>query len=495
LTRDADESSRYNQEVRRQRSIDDSDGDELRLLYVALTRAKHHVTVWWASVQGSTTSALGRVLLDRFGAGAVQNSPTSYSRKQRGSGPKIERPTYQESGPAQAAQQIGMLVQHSDARLGLTTLAEVVPASFWKGRVAAPTDQLEVAASNRREHTIDRTWARWSFSRLGTMAESIALGDGIEPAVDVGERALDVGGVDEPAEPADEFMMRDDEPDEAGQMQFGLGPVAHLADVAGGTRFGTFVHSVLEHLDFTSPTLESDLRIAAVEQARRDGLEVPLDDVVAGLAAAVRTPLGHLFAGRALADIPPHDRLPELTFDFPISGRFAAGAIGDAMLATLHPSDRLRPFATQLSREFRGLDISGWMHGSIDAVFRVTDPDDEVGPRYLIVDYKTNRVHQPGTPDPVAAYHPARLVPAMEHSRYPLQALLYSVALHRYLRWRLGDAYVPHDHLGGVGYLFVRGMVGPTTPMVRGVPHGVFSWRPPTTTILEIDRLFSGGVS
>ena len=45
----------------------------------------------------------------------------------------------------------------------------------------------------------------------------------------------------------------------------------------------------------------------------------------------------------------------------------------------------------------------------------------------------------------------------MVDAHYPLQALLYCVALHRYLRWRL-PGYDPDTHLGGVLYLFVRGM-------------------------------------
>ena len=49
----------------------------------------------------------------------------------------------------------------------------------------------------------------------------------------------------------------------------------------------------------------------------------------------------------------------------------------------------------------------------------------------------------------------------MQRSHYALQALLYTVALHRYLRWRL-TGYDPAEHLGGVLYLFVRGMVGET---------------------------------
>jgi exodeoxyribonuclease V beta subunit len=58
---------------------------------------------------------------------------------------------------------------------------------------------------------------------------------------------------------------------------------------------------------------------------------------------------------------------------------------------------------------------------------------------------------------------------------YPLQALLYQVALHRYLRWRVpGDAPAS---LGGALYLFLRGMVGADTPVVAGQPCGVFAWR------------------
>ena len=55
----------------------------------------------------------------------------------------------------------------------------------------------------------------------------------------------------------------------------------------------------------------------------------------------------------------------------------------------------------------------------------------------------------------------------MQHAHYALQALLYTVALHRYLRWRL-PGYDPERNLAGVLYLFVRGMTGPDTPIVDG---------------------------
>ena len=79
----------------------------------------------------------------------------------------------------------------------------------------------------------------------------------------------------------------------------------------------------------------------------------------------------------------------------------------------------------------------------------------------------------------------------MGHSDYPLQALLYAVVLHRFLRWRQ-PGYDPEVHLGAVLYLYLRGMCGPTTPSVGGLPCGVFAWRPPTSLVEELSDLLDG---
>jgi exodeoxyribonuclease V beta subunit len=82
----------------------------------------------------------------------------------------------------------------------------------------------------------------------------------------------------------------------------------------------------------------------------------------------------------------------------------------------------------------------------------------------------------------------------MAKSHYPLQALLYSVALHRYLRWRQ-PGYDPGQHLGGLLYLYVRGMCGPATPLVDGHPCGVFSWRPPVALVEALSTLLDTGAA
>ena len=81
---------------------------------------------------------------------------------------------------------------------------------------------------------------------------------------------------------------------------------------------------------------------------------------------------------------------------------------------------------------------------------------------------------------------------AMAAAHYPLQALLYSAALHRYLRWRQPD-YDPDSHLGGVLYLFLRGMSAAEPTLFGSRPCGVWSWCPPADLVDSLSDLFDQG--
>jgi len=70
-------------------------------------------------------------------------------------------------------------------------------------------------------------------------------------------------------------------------------------------------------------------------------------------------------------------------------------------------------------------------------------------------------------------------------SEYDLQYVLYTLAVHRWLRFRLGPAYDYERHLGGVRYLYSRGL----TP---GGEHGIHAVRPPRALIEALDALFAG---
>jgi exodeoxyribonuclease V beta subunit len=269
-----------------------------------------------------------------------------------------------------------------------------------------------------------------------------------------------------------------------------------MADLPLGAAFGTLVHGVLETADLTAPDLLAELTAQCREQLARH----PTAGVDAGLLAAAlepvaRTPLGPLAGDVALDRIAPRDRLAELDFELPLAGGDGRGTA--VALAELVPllrrhlpaDDPLHGYPDVLAG-LPAQQLRGYLTGSIDAVLRLPDG------RFAIVDYKTNWLGPVGPDgrDPLTAahYHPQRLAEAMSAAHYPLQALLYGAALHRFLRWRL-PGYSPGRHLGGVLYLFVRGMCGPATPVHDGVPHGVFSWAPPPALVVELSELLAGG--
>jgi len=455
------------------------DGDGLRLLYVALTRAKHRVEVWWAPMNKAANSAFGRLLHDRTGAGPLHNSSIPAPFEKLG------------ADIAATSERIDAIVTASNGTIGVFDVPLEQPIRRPLPVSATARAGLELADSSSRQPLGDPAWRSWSFTAITRSLDDAA--PGAPSHAGLADREP-VGGVDEPSDdvdgavPAPPPSRPAEHPDPTITMP--------LATTVGGTTFGVMVHEILERVDFTSADLAADVSSLVDEGARRAGLALDNAALTSGLVAAVDTPLGPLFAGRALRDIAPRDRLAELTFDLAIGPGAAvaesAGGIGGVLADTLDANDPLRSYGAELAADLGELSIAGWLNGSIDAVFRVAATDGEDGP-FVVVDYKSNRLDEPGAADPLAAYRPDRLVGAMTHSHYPLQAVLYSVALHRYLRWRLGKRYDPDHHLGGIAYLFVRGMVGPATPLHHGEPHGVFSWKPPTETILALDALFTGG--
>jgi exodeoxyribonuclease V beta subunit len=223
-------------------------------------------------------------------------------------------------------------------------------------------------------------------------------------------------------------------------------------------------------------------------RAATEELMAEADPVLLGAAllAVLHTPLGF----GCLADISTRDRLNELDFELPLAGGDIPGAhtvtlrrIAELLRTHLPADDSLSGYADQLA-SLDDTPLRGYLTGSIDAVLRISE-NPSAQPRFVIVDYKTNRL---GTGDlTVDHYTHDRMAAEMLRSHYPLQALLYAVALHRYLRWRL-PGYDPARHLGGARYLFVRGMIGLDTPS----GCGVFDWNPPAALIVALSDLLAG---
>ena len=267
-----------------------------------------------------------------------------------------------------------------------------------------------------------------------------------------------------------------------------------MADLPKGAAFGTLVHALLENTDFTAPDLRAQLAVEAERAGVFHATGVDAGAFADALVPSLQTPLGPLAGGLRLADLPVSDRLDELDFELPLAGGDrpvgAAQVSGIARLLRRHlPSDDpLAAYADDLDiPELADRRLRGFLNGSIDLVLRVRA---DGTPRYVVVDYKTNWLG--GETVTSADYTPDLMARAMRDAHYPLQALLYSVALHRYLRWRQ-PGYDPGTHLGGVLYLFLRGMCGPDSPVVDAMPSGVFAWSPPADLVTDLSDLLAGG--
>jgi exodeoxyribonuclease V beta subunit len=146
----------------------------------------------------------------------------------------------------------------------------------------------------------------------------------------------------------------------------------------------------------------------------------------------------------------------------------------------------VQAFRTQIASTFQlslapktiqvGQDaLTGMMHGFIDLII-------EHKGRYFVADYKSNFLG-----DSLAHYMPSHLVHNMIEHNYDIQALIYSVALHRYLTKKIPN-YRIDEHFGGALYLYLRGMSS-LSEHNEGVAHldTLVDWVEP------LDVLFNGG--
>ncbi|WP_300083385.1 UvrD-helicase domain-containing protein [Propioniciclava sp.] len=432
------------------------EGDEaLRALYVGFTRAESHVVTWWSHHWRVAAAPLHRLLhAERDAAGPVRPALAYPSAGlESGGSPRAVAPL---SGTEVAVAVLG---------------APDAPAP---GRAQSIPPTLGVRPWNR---TIDRVWRRTSYSGLTAAAHELAHA-APEAAFVADEPELDADVV------ATLAAEQSDAPSATPSPMDGL---------PAGPAFGSLVHAVYEYADTSGPDwLDRLAEATASGLARWPVAGVDAATLAAALVPSLETPLGPLAPGAVLRDFGPDHRLAELDFEFALTSPDATLADVAALLtAHLPPDDPLVDYPTRLAHPLLAPQrLLGFLTGSIDAVLKL----DGVSPRrgYLVVDYKTNRLAPAGETLTVGHYTRAAMAEAMMAQHYPLQALLYCVALHRFLALRLAG-YEPERDLAGVAYLFVRGMAGADTPLDGGAPLGVFTWQPPAALVLAVSRLLAGG--
>jgi exodeoxyribonuclease V beta subunit len=417
--------------------------DNIRLTYVALTRARSQVVAWWAPTKDEVSGGLSRLLRGR----------------------RMDEAEVPDRCAPRIADEDAWAVFKQWEVGGGPSVEESVIAAPVAVKKLSQADGLEVRHFHR---AIDTTWRRTSYSALVRGAEAVRVTS--EPEVGVRDDEVEAVVVTAPAS--------------------GQSVPSPLAAMPAGAAFGSLVHAVMETADPGVADLTDELE----RHVRRHSGWWPVDVDAAELAAALvpmhDTPLGPLAGVLTLRQIALRNRLRELDFEIPLARGDLRGAaphvsvsdVGELLRLHLPAGDPLASYADRLmAAGLGGQSLRGYLAGSIDVVLRLP------GQRYLVADYKTNHLGETA-----ADYSFARLTEAMLHSDYPLQALLYTVVLHRFLRWRV-SGYDPARHLGGVLYLFVRGMCGVDTPVYDGHPAGVFSWNPPAELVVALSDLLDEG--
>ncbi|WP_434925877.1 UvrD-helicase domain-containing protein [Shewanella sp. HL-SH2] len=248
-------------------------------------------------------------------------------------------------------------------------------------------------------------------------------------------------------------------------------PAAHVLDrfsFERGANAGSFMHLVLELFDFTQA--DTELQPALIKAMQQYGFDqqVWLVPLTLWYQQILATPLVKTLLNTSnqagqhpifLQELTPQQTLVEMEFYIPIT--------------ELH-AEKLNRLLGQFGYEnnFSFDTLKGMLKGFIDLTF-------EHQGQFYIADYKSNHLgHQ------LHDYSQTSMAKAINSHRYNLQYILYTLALHRYLRLRMPN-YDYHQHIGGCFYLFLRGM----SPDAVG--SGVFFDKPDAALIDQLDKLFS----
>ncbi len=373
--------------------------EDLRLLYVALTRAKQLCYLAWGQVSGAAESALGYLL---------HNSEMK------------------ELSDAQLLERWQQLAQQAPDAIAVQPLPDTGGERYRGG-----ADVTTCLQPRRFNGHIERSWQVSSFSSLTSNRGHRAILPDYDSSEPTTER---------PKSPSNNIFT-----------------------FPRGANAGTMMHALFENIDFTQSQGKTVAEVSA-EQLAKYGYEEPWQPVIEAMVNNVLNTVLDQNSGLTLAHISNNQRLVELAFYYPL-----------ASINAIKLNKLLSGFGGYPGEgaALNFIPHQGIMTGFVDLIF-------EHQGRYYIADYKSNYLG-----DQLADYHPAQLKAAIQQHRYDLQYLIYTVALHRYLKKRLAGYEYERD-FGGVYYLFLRGI----TPQ-QGHKSGVYFDKPEYRLIQQLDQLFA----
>jgi exodeoxyribonuclease V beta subunit len=388
--------------------------EDLRLLYVALTRAKYRCYFSWGQFNGAADSALAYLL---------------HQQLDEESGQFVSKLAELED-----AEILRDLARLNEGGVRYLSIEELPGGS----EVFTPLEQLTKSPEALRFGGDTRqSWHMTSFSGL-TMGSA----HGKEHRVELPDH---------------------DQVTDEGEQESVYAEALSPFTFPRGPQAGLFLHHLFENISFPDMSGEALARVVTQAMGQYGIDEKWHAAVMQWVSAILDTPLDER-GGLRLRAIPDHKRLVELEFYFPVEGMNVSAV--NALLTQNRGE----------GRQVATLDfaaITGLMKGFIDLIF-------EHDGRFYVLDYKSNHLG-----NRFEDYQPAQLTRATDGHYYDLQYLIYTLALHRYLKNRLPD-YDYERHIGGVYYLFLRGM-----RPANGNRTGVYVDRPSLALIETLEQCFN----
>jgi exodeoxyribonuclease V beta subunit len=405
--------------------------EDLRLLYVAITRAVHACFIGMADVTLRNKSVWQKTAIGYLLTLIKKDEESCL----------LEGVTLAEC--------LALLAK-DDANISLISLDNIVleQSDMFVDDVKDATQTItaseQVLSAREFNRLINRDWRVTSYSALSRDAQHLTVQD---PRAEnkLTSDTLDIEVIEEQAIEAEIS-------DQKTIFNFHKGAVA-----------GTFLHGIYEEIDFEqcqkqdiATVLEKRLPLVGYELSWLPCLTEFVDQSLDAQLTA--TPF---IEGFTLRDISAANRLVEMEFVFPFA---AINCQQVNQLLVKH--DALAAQAGLLMFE----QVEGMLKGFIDLTIRHDN-------KYYVVDYKSNFLGSA-----LEDYHLSAIEQAMIEHRYDFQYVLYTLALHRLLRSRL-ENYDYDTHVGGVFYLFLRGLQAQSQT-------GVFYTKPKKALIEQLDALF-----
>ncbi|MBN6067667.1 exodeoxyribonuclease V subunit beta [Aggregatibacter actinomycetemcomitans] len=401
--------------------------EQLRLLYVALTRAKYQLVIGVPQTFETKWSSLLYVLT--HGAIQTREKPNAYD-----SLPLLEK----------------LVARALQGSVQIANTADLIPLPLQAHAEA----QIPLHAA-KFTGNIEQNWTVTSFSAI----EAIHQNKAYFKAQQMAESAVDFPSVFDLGKDYDfneqgqsTESIRETAADESAY-PFGYSPF----DFPHGINIGTALHRFLEKTDFDRPLNEDKIqKLCQWLQLE----ETWLPSLQQWINAILHTPLSTQDSTLQLVNLTRQHCVKEMQFYLKLNQTFDVTVFNQALQQHHHlPSEPLQFEA-----------IKGMLRGFMDLVFYHNG-------KYYLADYKSNFLGVEAQ-----NYVGTSLQQAMLTNHYDWQYLFYTLALHRYLQQR--DANYDYDtHFGGVFYCFLRGMNGENQ-------NGVFFDKPDYVLIQALENLF-----